>query len=56
MNEELNALEIYKDKVCINCGKKYPEVVLNIEGYIHHNGKLICLDQKKCKKNKKKLK
>lgn len=56
MNEELNKLEIYKDKTCIICGKKYPDVILNVEGYIHHGGKLICVDTKKCNKSKNKSK
>lgn len=49
-NEKLNKLEIYKNKVCNNCKRKYPEIILNIEGYIHHNSKLICLDIKNCHK------
>ena len=56
MNEKLNSLEIYKDKKCVYCGRSYPDTVLNIEGYIHHNWKLRCLDVKKCNRLRKKLK
>lgn len=55
INEDLNKLDIYKDKKCIYCGRKYPETILNIEGVIHHKGKYRCLDQKTCKRKRKKL-
>ncbi len=55
-NEELNKLSIYINKRCVRCDRKYPEVVLNIEGYIHHNGKIICLDTKQCNRAVKKIK
>ena len=43
--------EIYKDKICYKCGGKYPEVILNIEGVIHHGVKnYMCKDKKACKK------
>lgn len=50
--------EVWKGKVCINCGRGYPETILNIEEQIHHNhGKGVrCLDVKDCNKAKKKLK
>jgi len=50
--EELNKMDIYKDKKCKICGRKYPETILNIEGYIHHNTGFICLDKKSCNRNK----
>lgn len=52
-NENLN--ELYKDKKCVVCGRKYPDTILNIEGWIHHNNKLRCKDLKFCKKAAKKL-
>lgn len=55
-NRELNALDIYKDKKCIYCGRKYPKTILNIEGVIHHGEPYRCLDLKVCKKFKKKIK
>jgi len=54
-NLELNKLEIYKDKKCIHCHRKYPGTVLNIEGVIHHKREFICVDTKSCNKAKKKL-
>jgi hypothetical protein len=48
--EELNSYPIYIDKICIRCGRKYPETILNIEGVIHHNQKYECKDRKDCKK------
>lgn len=50
INTELNALPIWKDKVCKNCGRKYPETVINIEEIIHHNhGKgPRCIDTDNC--------
>lgn len=53
-NEELNRLSIWKDKACVLCGRKYPETILNIEGVIHHNGKLCCIDTKSCNKVRRK--
>jgi len=49
-NEELNKLDIWKDRKCIKCHRKYPKTILNIEGVIHHNGKMICVDSGKCEK------
>ncbi len=54
MSEELNKLDIYKDKKCVYCGKKYPNTVLNIEGVIHHKEPYRCMNLKSCKKNRKK--
>jgi len=57
-NEELNKLSYWKDKSCTLCGRKYPITILNIEGVIHHNAELQCVDTKKCakwqRKNRKK--
>lgn len=53
-NLMLNKLEIYKDKFCNWCGRKYPDTILNIEGYIHHKCKIVCLDKKVCEKKAKK--
>lgn len=54
ININLNELSIYKDKACVHCGRK--DTVLNIEGYIHHGCKLLCLDRKSCEKSVKKQK
>lgn len=50
--------ELWKGRVCANCGRGYPKATLNIEEQIHHNsGKGVrCLDVKDCNKAKKKLK
>ena len=49
-NEELNKLDIWKNKKCTRCGRSYPNTILNIEGYIHHNIDFVCLDNKSCKR------
>ena len=58
INQELNELGLYKDIGCFRCGRKYPETLLNIEGFIHHRDIMSCLDLKSCRryqrKNKKK--
>ena len=55
MNEELNKLNVYINKCCVFCGRKYPKTILNIEGIIHHNEKYRCLDLKSCKRTKRKI-
>ena len=55
INIRLNQNQIYMNKECVYCKRKYPDTILNIEGYIHHNCELRCLDQKKCKKIARKL-
>jgi len=54
VNRELNRLDIYKNNTCVHCGRRYPQTILNIEGVIHHGESYRCLDQKSCKKFKKK--
>jgi hypothetical protein len=58
-NIDLNKLPFYINKICVNCGRKYPETILNIEGFIHHKEPFRCLDLKQCKrivrKNKKRV-
>lgn len=56
INEELNKLPAWRDKVCIHCGRKYPDTIINIEGMIHHHGQPVCVDTKSCNRAKKKLK
>lgn len=45
----------YKDKVCCKCGRGINETILNIEGFIHHNTDLLCIDTKNCNKAVRKL-
>lgn len=56
INEELNKMDIYNDKQCVICGRKYPKTVLNIDGVIHHRENYKCIDLKSCKKAKRKNK
>jgi hypothetical protein len=56
VNITLHKLDPYKDKVCKNCGRSYPEVILNLEGNIHHRTGYVCLDAKACTKYCKKHK
>ena len=53
-NEELNKLEAWKGKACSRCKRKYPDTILNIEGYLHHTEELVCLDRKSCKRASRK--
>ncbi len=55
-NEDLNKSDLYKNKSCEKCNRKYPETVLNIEGVIHHHGKYVCIDTKTCERIKRKMK
>jgi len=56
VNEELNQLSQYIDKVCVDCGRSYPGVVLNIEGHIHHGQPYKCINRKECERYKRKRK
>lgn len=56
MSKELNELDIYKDKECVYCGRKYPQTILNIEGVIHHKEPYRCLNVKECNRFRKKKK
>jgi len=53
INEELNKLDVWKDRTCELCNAKYPKTILNIEGYIHHKSKLTCLNQKTCRRRQR---
>jgi len=54
INEELNS-GTWSNSTCYLCGRKYPDTILNIEGFIHHhNSKIKCLDVKDCSKFKRK--
>ena len=56
INNELNQMPQWRGKVCIYCGRSYPDTIINIEGIIHHKGKSRCLDVKDCNKARKKKK
>ncbi len=55
-NIELHQLPEHKDKVCVRCGRGFPDTILNIEGTIHHGTKLLCINTQICKRAAKKLK
>lgn len=46
INEELNKSKDWEDAKCFKCGRSYPETILNIEGCIHHAGRIKCLNTK----------
>lgn len=48
LNEGLNTLKEYQAKCCRNCGRSYPDTILNIEGHIHHNRPIVCVDTSRC--------
>ena len=50
-NEYLSKL--HGDAFCSKCGRKYPEVILNIESQIHHGRSPVCLDTKNCERFKR---
>lgn len=56
MNLELNQNAIYKNVPCTKCGRRYPDTVLNIEGYIHHSKPIMCIDTKSCERTVRKNK
>ena len=56
INDELNKKEVWKDSKCVRCGRQYPDTILNIEGHIHHNIPIVCLDVKDCRRAQRKLK
>lgn len=47
-NSQLNKLSSWINRICVRCGRAYPQTVLNIEAHIHHGASLICEDQKSC--------
>lgn len=55
-NKELNQLSIYINKPCPDCGRKYPDTILNIEGHIHHRTRMVCIDRTSCERLKRKRK
>ena len=55
-NRELNQLSIYSHLKCYLCLRSYPNTILNIEGYIHHNQRVRCTDHVTCNRTLKKLK
>ena len=57
INYELNAMKHNLYKVCADCGRSFPSVVLNIEGVIHHGqSEYKCVDRKDCERAKRKRK
>lgn len=54
INDDLNKSQ--KGLKCVKCGRKHPEVTLNIEGSIHHGCELKCLDTKSCNRIVRKIK
>jgi len=55
-NKELNKLPAWINKKCKYCKRGYPDTVLNIEGVIHFNGELKCLDVNDCNKYRRRHK
>lgn len=54
INEELNRNISWHNARYKRCGRQYPKTILNIEGHIHHNSPIVCIDTKSCKKAAKK--
>jgi len=48
--------KVYDCPQCTLCGRKFPEVIINVEGWVHHNTPYTCLDKKKCKRYMRKMK
>jgi hypothetical protein len=53
-NENLNKIDVYINKECYLCHRRYPDTILNIEGYIHHHENFRCFDTKACKRHSRK--
>ena len=47
---------ISKKNRCVLCGRTGAEALLNIEGTVHHHGKIVCLDTQSCNRTRKKQK
>jgi hypothetical protein len=49
-------IELSGGKKCVDCGRSYPDTILNIEATIHHGsqGKPRCIDRKNCERIKRK--
>ena len=45
-----------KKQRCVLCGRTGAEALLNIEGTIHHGGKIECLDRQSCNRTQRKQK
>jgi hypothetical protein len=56
INKQLNEIHKNSNYVCTRCGRKYPDVLLNIEGHIHHGNPVECKDLIRCKRYCKKRK
>ena len=41
---------------CKRCKRTSNDTELNYEGKIHHGGKLVCKDQRSCKRARRKMK
>lgn len=47
-NLMLSKSATYRHAFCTKCKRQYPTVILNIEGYVHHGSKIVCVDTKAC--------
>lgn len=56
MANEINIMlnKLYQNRPCFYCGRKYPDTMINIEGWIHHGETFRCLDTKSCKRYRRK--
>ena len=43
-----------RQRPCSICGRRFPDTVINVEGWIHHGGEWKCLNAKECSRYKKK--
>jgi hypothetical protein len=48
-NKELNQLLEFKDRICIYCGRSYPETVLDIQSRLLYNDKYKRVDLVRCR-------
>ncbi len=52
---KMKTCEVYHGYKCDRCGRRHGiNTVLNIEGHIHHNIGFVCMDNKSCKRAKRK--
>lgn len=54
INDELAKLPAYQNAKCALCGVSINDARLNIEGSIHHNAPIVCLEIKACNRRRKK--
>ena len=54
INETLGRLPVHQGKRCALCGRGPGQALLNIESSIHHGCTVRCVDQRACRRARRK--